>query len=121
MLHLPRLLRRSTEQENAASQPVQPVNSPEILQVVLLRQDENHGVVPVTTARMHLRTGTIERSIYFRFFALRLSLMLEAMRKKRYSNPRIYYPNTRKGKIETSSFILLGFASSVFHAKLCIE
>lgn len=56
VLHLSRLLWRSTEQENAAGQSVQPVNGPEILQVVLLRQDEDHGVVPVTTARMHLRT-----------------------------------------------------------------
>lgn len=56
VLHLPRLLRCSTEQKDTAGQPIQPVNGPEVLQVVLLRQDEDHGVVPVTTARMHLRS-----------------------------------------------------------------
>jgi len=56
VLHLPRLFRRSTEQEYAAGQPVQPVNGPEILQVVFLRQDKDNGVMPVTAARMHLRS-----------------------------------------------------------------
>lgn len=79
VLHLPRLLRRPTEQENAAGQPVQPMNGPEILQVVLLRQDEDHGVVPVTTAWMHLRTQAGQTIILFSRHAL--SLMLKALRE----------------------------------------
>lgn len=43
------------------------MNGPEVLQVVLFRQDENHGVVPVTTARMHLRTERTGRTDRFTF------------------------------------------------------
>lgn len=56
MLHLPRLLRRPTEKENTTGQSVQPVDRPEVLQIVLLRQDEDDGVVPVSSTRVHLES-----------------------------------------------------------------
>ena len=58
VLHLPGLFRRSTEKENTAGQPVQPVDCPQILQVVLLRQNEYNRVVPVSSARVHLQFPT---------------------------------------------------------------
>lgn len=56
MLHLPRLLRRSTEKENAAGQSVEPVYRPQVLQVVLLGENEHDRVVAVPPARVHLQS-----------------------------------------------------------------
>lgn len=55
MFHLSRLLGRPAEEQDPASQPVQPVYRPEVLQVVLLGQDEDDGVVSIATARVHLK------------------------------------------------------------------
>lgn len=55
VLHLARLFRAAAEQQQARSEPVQPMNGAQILQVVLFGQDEDHRVVPVSTARMHLQ------------------------------------------------------------------
>lgn len=65
MLHLPRLLRRSTEKENAACQSVEPVYRPQVFQIVLLREDEDDRVVPVSAARVHLQS---QRSTRFSTF-----------------------------------------------------
>lgn len=55
MLHLPRFLRRSTEKENTTGQSVQPVDCPQVLQIVFLRQNEDYRVVSVSSARVHLQ------------------------------------------------------------------
>jgi hypothetical protein len=54
LLHFPGFLRVPAEQEETGSQPVQPVDGPEVLETVLFRQDEDHRVVAVATARMNL-------------------------------------------------------------------
>jgi hypothetical protein len=87
VLHLPRLLRSPAEQQYAAGQSVQPVNRPEILQVVLLGQNEDHGVVPVTAAWMHLRITNDRISLcYSRPVRLKLSA-LGSCRQERLSKP----------------------------------
>jgi hypothetical protein len=55
LLHFPGFLRVPAEQQKAGSQPVQPVDGPEVLEAVLLRQDEDHRVVAVAAARVNLK------------------------------------------------------------------
>jgi len=55
LLHFPGFLRVPAKQEKAGGQPVQPVDGPEVLEAVLLRQDEDHRVVAVAAARMNLK------------------------------------------------------------------
>lgn len=56
VLHLARLLGRAPEQQQATRQPVQPVDGAQVLEVVLLGQDEDDGVVAVPAARVDLPT-----------------------------------------------------------------
>ena len=46
------------EHEKSGSEPVEPVDGPEVLQVVLLGKDEHNGVVTVPTAWVNLKTKT---------------------------------------------------------------
>ncbi len=62
LLHFPGFLRVPAEQQEAGSEPVQPVDGPEVLEAVLLRQDEDHRVVAVAAARMNLKKN-VKRSI----------------------------------------------------------
>ena len=54
LLHLPRLPGVPTEHEQARGEPVQPVDGPEVLQIVFLGKNEDHRVVPVSATRMYL-------------------------------------------------------------------
>lgn len=54
VLHLSRLLRTAAEEQQARGQSIQPMNRPQVLQVVLLGQDKHDRVVPITSAWMHL-------------------------------------------------------------------
>ena len=53
LLHTPET-ELPAEHEEARGEPIQPVNCPQVLQVVFLGQDENHSVVPVPAARVNL-------------------------------------------------------------------
>ena len=54
MFHFSRLPRVSPKHEKARCEPVQPMDGSQILQVVFLGEDEDHGVVSVTATGMHL-------------------------------------------------------------------
>lgn len=56
MLHLASFLRRSAEQQEAAGQSVEPMDRPQVLQVVLFGQDEYDRVVSIPAARVYLET-----------------------------------------------------------------
>lgn len=64
VFHLPRLLRRSAEEEDTAGQSVEPVYRPQVLQVVLLGEDEDDRVVPVSAARVHLQYPKRSRDLF---------------------------------------------------------
>ena len=54
LLHLPRLPGVPPEHEETRGEPVQPVDSPEVLQIVFLGQNEDHSVVTVSATRVNL-------------------------------------------------------------------
>lgn len=54
VLHLSRLLRAPAEEQQPGRQSIQPMNRPQVLQVVLLSQDKDHRVVPITSTWVHL-------------------------------------------------------------------
>ena len=59
LLHLPRLPGVPPEHEEPRGEPVQPVDGPEVLQIVFLGQDEDHSVVPVSATRMYLPSHSL--------------------------------------------------------------
>ena len=70
LLHLPGLSWIPAEHEESRREPVEPVDRPQVLQVVLLGQDEDNGVVPVAAAGVHLQdhshgaaTAALRRSL----------------------------------------------------------
>ena len=54
LLHLPRLLRVPAEEKKTGGEAIESVNGSQVLEAVLLGQDENDGVVPVSAARVDL-------------------------------------------------------------------
>ena len=54
LLHVPRLLGVPPEHEEPRRKSVQAMNGAQVLQVVLLGQDEDHGIVTISPARMYL-------------------------------------------------------------------
>ena len=59
LLHLSCLPRVSSKHEQAWCEPVQAVDCPQVLQVVFLGQDEDHGVMTVATTRVNLITSNL--------------------------------------------------------------
>lgn len=55
VLHLAGLLGAATEQQESRRQPVQPVDRPQVLQVVFFGENKDHRVVAIPAARMNLR------------------------------------------------------------------
>ena len=60
LLHVAGLARVAAEHEQPRGEPVQTVDGAQVLQVVLLGQDEHHGVVAVPPAGVHLEEGAKE-------------------------------------------------------------
>lgn len=59
LLHVPGLLGVATEHEQSGSEPVEAMDGSQVLEVVLLGQNEHHGVVTVAPARMDLKAARI--------------------------------------------------------------
>lgn len=54
LFHGARLLLGPAEQQQSGREPIEPVDRPQVAQIVLLGQDERHRVVPVPAARVNL-------------------------------------------------------------------
>ena len=63
LLHLPRLPRVPPEHEEARGEPVQPVDGPEVLEIVFLGENEDHGVMAVSPTGMYLSSPIVGRII----------------------------------------------------------
>ena len=71
LLHLPRLPGVPPEHEETRGQPVQPVDGPEVLQIELLGENEDHSVVPISPTRMYLPSPILRWII--EFFKIKLT------------------------------------------------
>lgn len=55
VLHLAGLFGTAPEQQKSRRQPIEPVDRPQVLQVVFFGENKDHRVVAVAAARMNLR------------------------------------------------------------------
>jgi hypothetical protein len=76
MLHLSRLLGTPAEQQQARSQPIQPMNRPQVLQIVFFGKNKDHSIVTISTARVNLLRRKRERESEI-MIMLRLTFFLE--------------------------------------------